>query len=307
MPSTTSKTIPVFCLLVIISYMVPVSACTYMVVDPYYSSSLTILNENQGSFKLLDTGQASSSLNLSEKTVYLDFKDNIASFDPLPISNGSKWNNDLNLPDDWYLDDGGIILREHFLGSSAVVEVYNGTQWLANISIFEENIDFISFYYPLDGFVYVVLDTGNGFALNLTDMQETNFTSTNFWGEFQKQSLPSQNFGLVRVFSNTGNCENYRYYLPSPQGLQLVAIDDVFNTLAIDPKSHSIYIVDLYISNSVTIKEINYLTMEKDSWFFSLQELTPEITSSDTAFFTTYWIPFALLAVPILRKFYRDK
>ncbi len=261
------------------------SACTFIVVDPFYSSQLSILNENQASFKLLDTGQASSSENYGGNTVYLDFKKNQASFEPFPVSNGSKWFTDINLPDDWYQDDDGIVLKEHLLGNTALIEVYNGSLWLYNISVPQDIADpfFISFYYPLDHYVYVFSDWGTGLVLNLSNLQISNFTSSNYYGELSQQSLPSLNYGLIRVNSNSGNCENYRYYLPSPNGFKLVAIDDIFHRFAIDPSSSSIYRIDLYISNQVSVSEINYITLEKDSWSFTLSSLPLPSSSSSSS------------------------
>lgn len=269
----------------------PIVACTFMVTDLYYTTELTIIDANQAYFGLGLTGQATPSHDLSDQKVYLDFKNNVAGFERFPQENESKWERDVSLTENWFEENDGINLKEHLMQEGVIVEINNGSEWIANISVpdFIADFFFISFYYPLDGNVYIVSEFGSTLSFDLENFETNYFNASLLYGSIDSSSVPSKNFGLLKVYPPPGSCEGKRYFLPTFSGFHIISRGATFRRVSIDPKSHSIYEIPVYVSDKVTIIEKNYITLENDSWSFTLSSLLGKATTLSTI--NLSWLP----------------
>ncbi len=288
------KSYPLYILifLFLIPTIISVQACTFIVDDPYASSKLTFINSNQGYFKLQLTSAADNSTEQIDDPIYLDFINNSASLEQFPLINETRWSNDVELSYDWYLQTDGISLEEHITSNKSWVEIFNGTVSIYNLTIPEYFADFffISFYYPLDQNVYVISEAGQVVVFDIDLLQINAYNETKYLLPISTSSIPSKNYGMLFVYSGGGSCEYGRYYLPTSTELKYIVTDSYFNTVSIDPDSHSIYTMTHYISDAITIEEINFITFETDSWSFSVKDLMPSespikstITTSSTS------------------------
>ena len=292
------------------SAIIVVQGCTFNVSEPYAIEQVSFVN-GQYSMKINAISEEKNAP-LANSTLYLNFRKNIASYSPFQDDTAPIWANQ-TFDDSWY-NSNDIAFTQSSNGSEVILQVYNATNFLFNISFSISDStsmsNFVAFYYPIDMHFYVVFSNGSALATDITTNQTSFLPLPPGWdisGRISTKSIPAKNGGLFFEFAGCCYCENGRYFKPTPDGFKLMGIDNYFNSIIISERWHTLFIFEIYFSTGFSVQEKDIFTLQSDKWIANLPTVSQQGNSTEQDNPTIGYLeisqlfPIFLVAVTVIR------